>query len=480
MELSEHQIKEIIDRLRQINTNEYSCDLTSDYSIESLFKELELVEKNDQKNKKSLDEVIEGLTERFSGDYFTSFEISETGDEFDVIKSAFNTYIEEIQEVIVSKNELEKINKELKQVISENEKLSKAKDEFISNMSHEFRTPLNGILNFSYILKDRLDNKNDSITEINYIIYSSNILLSFIDNILNSNDLINYNLNVSEFNPSLLVKIIADTLSTLAHARSISINIINELDESFKIKSDQKLLINICSNLLSNSIKFSEMNKPVEVILQNDSENLIVYFIDNGPGIDNEKIELLTQPFTQDNKDYNKTFGGIGLGLSVVKQSLNLTNSTIEIESKKDIGSKIKITIPQISDDSKEILPDRKLKILVVEDNIINQVLMKTILQNENHTVVLANDGVDGYEKFILEDFDIILMDLMMPLMNGYETTQKIRFMSDPIKSNIPIIAVTADVSPKIKEKCSAFGMNDYIAKPYTKEELFDIIKKYS
>ncbi len=265
--------------------------------------------------------------------------------------------------------------------------------------------------------------------------------------------------------PVLLLKIILENLSLLARRKNIELKIINQINHSYRFRTDIQRFINIFKKIITKIIDFANVNQILEILIQNNENELFI----------NLKIkDSTTREFKLENsKNINESFSDI------ILDDLSLLKGTIQIENEELIGLSICIKLPK-NKDIGNIERNLISNILVIEDNVINQMLMKKILENEGYNVMLANDGIQGFEAYQSNDFEIIFMDLMMPRLNGYKTTQKIRFMEDKKKSKIPIIAISSDVSLKIKERCFAFGMNDYIAKPFNKEIVLEMITKYS
>ncbi len=318
-----NQLKEVLEKIRSIYVDEYQAPITSENTIENLHLEVDYIVEKLVEQKKRQQEIITHIIECCAGDFYNPIPTSPRNDELDVISSGFNIYIEELTAATVSKEALKIANDELLKEKETSEKLTKAKEDFLSNVSHELRTPLNGIIGFTDLL---FESEN-----------------------LNQNQKIH--------------------LSTIKDSSDTLLKLVDEL-------------------------------------------------------LDNESVK-------------NNELNPIG--------RMGTTN---------------------------------KIKILVAEDNAINQLLINTILTQEGFEVVVAENGKIAIDFLVDSDFDIILMDLMMPEMNGYDATEYIRKNLTGRKSTIPIVAVSADVTKDVKEKCKAVGMDEYISKPYDSKHLIETIYK--
>ncbi len=249
---------------------------------------------------------------------------------------------------------------------------------------------------------------------------------------------------------------------------------------------DPVRLNQIILNLLSNAVKFTSQGTIticIKILSENEKNVSLQFSVeDTGIGIDAKKIDTIFEKFQQAHSGTSRLYGGTGLGLAIVKQLVENQCGTISVESTKNIGSKFSFTL-SFNKTNAEIVTEikpvqlisniHKIKILVVEDIIINQLLMKTILDNFKFKHDIASNGKIAIEKLQTNKYDIILMDLQMPQMNGFEATDYIR---NEMKLNIPIIALTADVTTVDLKKCKEIGMNDYLAKPVDEELLYNKI----
>ena len=375
-----------------------------------------------------------------------------------------------------------KENAENAQKIAEN--ATKVKQQFLSNMSHEIRTPMNAIIGFTKVmLKTELTEKQKEY--LSAIEISGDALIVLIDDIL---DLAKVEAGKMTFEqvPFRL----SYNVSSMMHLfepklQEKNIKLIKEYDERIPevLLGDPVRLNQVMLNLLGNAVKFTSAGKiTVNVgLLEEDDKKVTVEFSikDTGVGIKKENLDTIFGSFQQASNDTTRLFGGTGLGLSIVKQLLEPQGGNISVESEVNKGSTFSFTLSFSKTKAKvefiqEIMQldtDMKgIKVLVVEDMALNQLLMKTLLDDFGFGCDIAINGKIALEKLNDNPYDIILMDLQMPEMNGFETTNYIR---NKMKLTIPIIALTADVTTVDVGKCKEAGMNDYIAKPINEKLLY-------
>jgi PAS domain S-box-containing protein len=399
--------------------------------------------------------------------------------------------------VIVARDvtEQKRIATELTEAKELAEKLAGAKDQFLASMSHEIRTPLNGIIGFTKILL-RNDTTQKQRHQLDAIKTSSDILLVLINDILDLAKIEagKMNIETTELKLSELINSVLGSFELRFQEKELKIN--KQYDNNIpKILIGDPVRINqILLNLLSNSVKFTGNGGQISIsvnLLDEDEEktNIELIISDTGIGISPEKLDVIFQPFMQSSSDTARKYGGTGLGLSIVKQLLDLMGGTVSVKSEINKSSTFTITLPlkkttatEISKDietkihSGELLRLGKLKILLVEDIPINQFLAQTILHDFGFETDTAENGKIAIQLLEKNQYDIVLMDLMMPEMNGFEATQHIRNKMQPPKSTIPIIALTADVTKADVDKCSEVGMDEYVSKPINETDLLNKI----
>jgi two-component system CheB/CheR fusion protein len=492
------KLKEILALVRSINTDEFQGQLTNGDSLDDVHKELLFLAEKIESKKKRTDVIIEHISNCYAGDFFNYLPISDSQDELDVFCMGFNTYIEELKAVMVSKNLLETSNEKLVEEKERSEQLVLARDEFLSSMSHEIRTPLNGILGFTDLLLENPSLDDDSKKQLDYIKMSGDILLVIINDILDlakieSGQIALY---VKPFDLSKLIQLIYDTFSTKIQEKAIDFKIAIDKKVPVILNGDSIRVSQILFNLISNAVKFTPIKGKIRLKIKFDKEEAGFHYIkvtvkDSGIGIPSDKIDVIFDPFIQVSNDTARKYGGTGLGLTIIKKIINIMNGQIEVKSKLNIGTKFIVNLPfakgnSNSVDLKSVINKDKLaipintgeriKVLLAEDNRINQILVQKVLSKFNFDCVTVDNGSLAVEAVIHENFDVILMDIMMPIMDGYEATSIIRNLGDKTKKNIPIVALTAVVTGSVIEASSSVGIDKYLSKPFESEELYNVI----
>lgn len=371
----------------------------------------------------------------------------------------------------------------------------KAKQQFLSNMSHEIRTPMNAIIGFTkVVLKTELTAKQREY--LMAIKMSGDALIVLINDIL---DLAKVDAGKMVFEQSPFR--MALSISAMLHLfepkiQEKNLSLIKEYDNRIPevLLGDSVRLHQIILNLVSNAVKFTSSGSitvSVKLLSQNDEKVQIEFAVtDTGIGISEEKIEKIFENFQQASSGTSRLYGGTGLGLAIFKQLVEQQGGKVNVISKVNVGSTFSFTIDFLKTNADSlaetelIQPNEKIKnvkVLVVEDIALNQLLMKTLLDDFGFERDVVANGKLAIEKLQKKNYDIILMDLQMPVMNGFETTDYIR---NTLNLSIPIVALTADVTSVDLAKCKAVGMNDYIAKPVDEKALYNkivnLVKKSS
>jgi len=366
----------------------------------------------------------------------------------------------------------------------------RAKQQFLANMSHEIRTPINAIIGMNEILLRR-DPKDDQLVYLNGIKTSSDTLLTVINDILDISKVEAGKIELEKVPMSIseVVQSVAAIMKFKAQEKGIELNCHTE-DQLPTVLGDPIRLRQVLLNLVGNAIKFTE--KGIVTIrtsvtpIENDRIETHIVVSDTGIGIADEKLEKIFKSFEQGYSDTTRKFGGSGLGLSISKNLVELHGGKIWAESSKSKGSKFHISIPYkvVSgldpdhEKQKQLfsLPINSLdglRILIAEDNDFNALVAKEELEDAitGVDVEVVENGVIAVEKVISADFDVVLMDVQMPAMNGYEATELIRNLESD-KSRIPIIAMTANVMREEVMRCLDAGMDDFVGKPFETEDL--------
>ncbi|MFV8346069.1 ATP-binding protein [Flavobacterium sp. ZB4P13] len=494
------RLKEILALVRSINIDEFQEQLTTGNSLDDVHKELLFLAEKIESKKTRTDVIIEYISNCYAGDFFNYLPISDAQDELDVFCMGFNTYIEELKAVMVSKNLLETSNKKLVEEKERSEQLAMARDEFLSSMSHEIRTPLNGVLGFTDLLLKNPSLDDDSKKQLGYIKMSGDILLVIINDILDLAKIESGQIALYEkpFDLSKLTQLICDTFSIKIQEKGLDFKISIDKKVPVILNGDSIRVSQILFNLISNAVKFTPTKGKIRLKIKFDKEEAGFHHIkvsvqDSGIGIPSDRIDAIFDPFIQVSNDTARKYGGTGLGLTIIKKIITIMNGEIQVKSKLGVGTKFIVNLPfgkenlnsvgskSIINKDKSVIPinrDEKIKVLLVEDNRINQILVQKVLSKFNFDCVTVDNGVLAVEAVINENFDIILMDIMMPIMDGYEAALIIRNLEDKIKKNIPIVALTAVVTGSVIEACSSVGIERYLSKPFESEELYNVINE--
>lgn len=379
--------------------------------------------------------------------------------------------------------------KELYEAKINAERANEAKSDFLSIMSHEIRTPLNAIIGLTYIMEQEKD--VDSIhNNLDFLKKSSKNLLHLVNNILDFNKIEKGKVILEKipFNYTDLVNDITKSLDFKARENNDTIIINADADFVPDLMGDPLRISQIITNLLSNAIKFTK-NGAIEVKITTLEKNdchltFKTEIIDSGIGIDLDKFQTIFDKFSQLDSSTSREYGGSGLGLVITKNLLQLFQSEINIASESGKGCNFSyiLSLPLSKgtsaanfEEDYEIRMLDGMKVLLVEDNLINIKVAEKILMQWNVEVDVAQNGLIGLERFHAKPYDAILMDLSMPVMDGYEATAKIRMEN----SKIPIIALTASTSYLSLEKALEIGANQYITKPFIPKELNMKLKRY-
>lgn len=369
----------------------------------------------------------------------------------------------------------------------------RSKQQFLSNMSHEIRTPMNAIIGFTkVVLKTKLSEKQ--IEYLNAIKLSGDALIVLIDDILDlaKVDAGKMTFEKVPFKMSASIKAMLHLFEAKIQEKNLKLNKYFDPSINNILVGDPVRLHQIVLNLISNAVKFTSKGNisiSIKLIHQDEDTQTISFTIsDTGIGIPGPKLQTIFENFQQASSGTSRIYGGTGLGLAIVKQLVESQGGTIEVTSEVMVGSSFEFILgfDKVSKDyemeAEEALiarEEQEINVLVVEDIALNQLLMKTLLDDFGFEREIAANGRIAIEKLEQAKFDIVLMDLQMPEMNGFEATEYIR---NVMKLDIPIVALTADVTTVDVEKCKAVGMNDYISKPVDENELYtkivSIVKK--
>ena len=366
------------------------------------------------------------------------------------------------------------------------EQANRAKTDFLLRMSHDIRTPLNGIVGMLDVAERCREDisKRDECKE--KIRESAQILLELINEVLDMNKLESGNIILEHvpFDMKAISRNVFTLISRQAEARGIEIIEEDCSVPHYRLIGSPVHYKRIMTNILSNAIKYNKENGKIYITCREIPNNENVVNIefkcrDTGLGMSPEFVERIFEPFTQENEKNRSEYGGTGLGMSITKKLTDKMGGKITVESEQDRGTTFDVIIPFEIDKSEEKEKNEEtgeisdsisgLKILVAEDNALNMEIAKFLLEEEGVSVVEARNGKEAVEAFAKSgffEFDVILMDIMMPVMNGYEATENIREMTRPDAAKVPIIAMTANAFTEDRIATKKVGMNEHLAKP--------------
>ncbi|MBX2914839.1 MAG: PAS domain S-box protein [Cyclobacteriaceae bacterium] len=371
------------------------------------------------------------------------------------------------------------------------ENATKVKSQFLSMMSHEIRTPINGILGLTNLMISE-NPRADQLQRLNLLKFSGENLLTIINDVL-------------DFSKAEAGKIVLETIPFDLHevASNVTTVLALKADEkriTLRLSLDSKLpryftgdsvrLGQVLNNLVNNAIKFTEVGSvslEIKSIQQRSHIHTIRFTVtDTGIGIPADKLNSIFESFTQANSDTTRKYGGTGLGLAITKNLVELMGGRIQVESKVGEGSvfSFEVVMPEAfmepATAPSPTATSHSLRILLVDDNPVNQEVAAGFLKRWGHVVTLASNGLEAVEKIKTKKFDLVLMDLQMPTMDGYQATNTIRQLSENYFKNIPIVALTASASNEVLKRVTSHGMNGYLSKPFKPEDFKSIVDHYS
>lgn len=394
----------------------------------------------------------------------------------------------------IAEHSLKKGNKALADLLRAKKELEASmtiKEQFLAKMSHEIRTPMNAIVGLSEIMLEG-NLTHDQRECMDAIKLSSQNLLAIINDILDFSKMSSGKVELESipFKPAEVLEGVLSTVGFTATRKGIKLSVIrDEKTLPDYVMGDGVRLRQILLNLVSNSIKFTERGSITirQELVESDDMKVTMRFTvtDTGIGIPADRLSNIFDSFTQASNETSRKYGGTGLGLTIVKQLAELHGGSVDVKSKPGEGSVFIVTLKyartperilaqEVQHKTEHDISLEGKRILLAEDNEMNQMLVKRVFEKWNFDLDIAANGKIAVDKLAAEHYDLILMDVQMPEMDGYETTRYIRTKLPPEKSNIPIIAMTAHAIVGEAEKCISAGMNDYISKPFNRNVLYE------
>lgn len=373
------------------------------------------------------------------------------------------------------------------------EKAAMAKQEFLSTVSHEIRTPMNAIIGLTHILLSN-EPKPLQVENLNALKFSADTLLALINDILDLSKIEagKTDFEKTDFSIREIINSIEKSLSVLTKDKDVNISSHIDKDIPEIINGDQIRLNQIITNLVNNAIKFTESGT-IKINIEKSAfteDNITLKFAvkDTGIGIPKNRLSKIFERFTQANQNTTRLYGGTGLGLTITKQLIELQGGKIWVESKEGLGStfffeitfdKRKYTKEENLKSERNEINIRGLHVLLVEDNKMNQMVAEQFMSNWDIEMTAVESGEEALEIIKNKSFDLVLMDLNMPGIDGFDTSLRIRSMQDSYFNELPIIALTASTIDDVKEKIFEYGMNDFATKPFDPNELFNKLTKH-
>jgi len=387
--------------------------------------------------------------------------------------------------LLIDVTEQRRSEEKLREALNRAEGAARGRDAFLATVSHELRTPLNAIIGFNSLMLEKDCSLEERRRYLNFARDAGRALLAQVNDLLDMAKIEAGKIEPEalDFDLRLLIENSVDMVRSQAQARGLAVSTKISGKLGRWVRGDPTRMRQILVNLLSNAVKFTERGS-IQVSAQPIGDGMAeIAVADTGVGIPRDKLEAIFEKFSQADISITRRFGGTGLGLAICRSLARLIGGQISVESTLGSGSTFRLTVPlqegaPPAPDAAPLRGARTGRILVVEDQEANAVLAKALLEDMGHTVELAGNGADALEKLAHARFDVLLMDLEMPVMGGLEAVRRIRAMDGPI-GKIPVIAMSASASASDIARCEAAGMNEHVAKPIAREAVVKALDRW-